>query len=62
MAAWVNFAAEQGFARVVLVGQSARWPAVAAVGGHVARVARLVGLVLASGSGATRSARPTMTP
>ena len=43
LAAWVNFAAEQGFERVVLVGHSAGWSAVAAyeIQRHDPRVAGL---------------------
>ena len=49
LAAWVDFAAAQGFDRVVLVGHSAGWSAVAAyeLEKHDARVA---GMVLASGA------------
>jgi pimeloyl-ACP methyl ester carboxylesterase len=49
IAAWVNFAEEQGFERVVLVGHSAGWSAVAAyeIQRHDPRVA---GMVLASGA------------
>jgi pimeloyl-ACP methyl ester carboxylesterase len=49
LAAWVNFAVEQGFERVVLVGHSAGWSAVAAyeIQRHDPRVA---GMVLASGA------------
>ncbi|WP_157898999.1 alpha/beta hydrolase [Luteitalea pratensis] len=48
IAAWIEIAAEHGFSRVVLVGHSAGWPAVAAyqASSHDSRV---VGLVLASG-------------
>ncbi len=49
LAAWVTFAAEHGFERVVLVGHSAGWSAVAAyeIQRHDPRVA---GMVLASGA------------
>jgi pimeloyl-ACP methyl ester carboxylesterase len=49
LAAWISFAAEQGFERVVLVGHSAGWSAVAAyeIQRHDPRVA---GMVLASGA------------
>ena len=49
LAAWVTFAAGQGFERVVLVGHSAGWSAVAAyqIQSHDPRVA---GMVLASGA------------
>jgi pimeloyl-ACP methyl ester carboxylesterase len=49
LAAWVDFAATQGFERVVLVGHSAGWSAVAAyeMQRHDPRVA---GMVLASGA------------
>ncbi|HTV02230.1 MAG TPA: alpha/beta hydrolase [Luteitalea sp.] len=49
IASWVDFAAQRGFRRVVLVGHSAGWSAVAAY--QVTRQdPRVVGLVLASGS------------
>jgi len=49
LAAWITFATEQGFERVVLVGHSAGWSAVAAyeIERHDPRVA---GMVLASGA------------
>lgn len=49
LAGWVDFAAEHGFDRVVLVGHSAGWSAVAAyeIQRHDPRVA---GMVLASGA------------
>jgi len=48
IAAWIEIAAEHGFSRVVLVGHSAGWPAVAAYQA-TSQDPRVVGLVLASG-------------
>jgi pimeloyl-ACP methyl ester carboxylesterase len=55
LAAWVTFAAGQGFERVVLVGHSAGWSAVAAyqIQSHDPRVAGMV-----SASGAVQVQRP----
>ena len=48
IAAWMEVAAAHGFQRVVLVGHSAGWPAVAAYQAG-SRDSRVVGVVLASG-------------
>lgn len=48
IAAWIDFAEKQGFARAVLVGHSAGWAAVRAYQGET-RDSRVVGVVLASG-------------
>jgi len=49
IAAWIDFAEEQGFRRVVLVGHSAGWASVAAYQAG-RQDARVVGMVLASGN------------
>ena len=49
LAAWVTFAAEQGFERVVLAGHSAGWSAVAAYQIQ-SQDPRVAGMVLASGA------------
>ena len=56
--AWVEVAAAHGFQRVVLVGHSAGWPAVAAYQA-ASRDPRVVGVVLASGP-VQPLRRPTM--
>jgi pimeloyl-ACP methyl ester carboxylesterase len=48
IAAWVEIAGEHGFSRVVLVGHSAGWPAVAAYQSST-QDSRVAGLVMASG-------------
>ena len=48
IAAWIDFAEERGFERVVLVGHSAGWSSVAAYQSEK-QDARVVGMVLASG-------------
>jgi len=57
LAAWIDFAADRGFKRVVLVGHSAGWAAVRLYQSEK-KDSRVVGLVLASGAVRPGTAKP----